>query len=216
MRNCRAPNKKGSQSCRGTALSSGHSLWVRDRAGARPAAAKVRRSCRGGEAGCGDPPGPHSGCGGPVGVSGCLNLHSHSIVNSIIRPAHRYLEHPKTFPLYSLWIDVRIYGINDSKLALRGVTSHLVTDMCMYSHAIVGVSPHDYGRATMWYMCPTHAMSVTYRLGVTAAGCSTMHRAIHFSTGKRPIAQAGGKRLKRQTLCQTQQCSTIPHQAKVT
>ena len=24
------------------------------------------------------------------------------------------------------------------KLALRGATSHLVTDMCMYSHAIVG------------------------------------------------------------------------------
>ena len=24
-----------------------------------------------------------------------------------------------------------------------GVTSDLVTDMCMYNHAIVGVSPHD-------------------------------------------------------------------------
>ena len=56
------------------------------------------------------------------------------------------------------------------KLALRGVTSHLVTDMCMYSHAIVGVSPHDYGRAMAGYICPTHTVSVTYKLGVTAAG----------------------------------------------
>jgi hypothetical protein len=32
------------------------------------------------------------------------------------------------------------------KQALRGVTSHLVTDMCMYSHPIVGVIPHDCGR----------------------------------------------------------------------
>ena len=38
------------------------------------------------------------------------------------------------------------------KQALRGVTSHLVTDMCMYSHPIVGVSTHDYGRAMMWYI----------------------------------------------------------------
>ena len=29
------------------------------------------------------------------------------------------------------------------KLALRAITSHLVTDMCMYSHTIVGVGPHD-------------------------------------------------------------------------
>jgi hypothetical protein len=29
--------------------------------------------------------------------------------------------------------------------ALRGVTPHFVTDMCMYSHATVGVSPHDCG-----------------------------------------------------------------------
>jgi hypothetical protein len=56
------------------------------------------------------------------------------------------------------------------KLALRGVTSHLVTDMCMYSHAIVGVSPHEYGRAMVGYICPTHTVSVTYKLGVTAAG----------------------------------------------
>eukprot|EP01049_Picozoa_sp_SAG25_P003363 SAG25_NODE_193_length_12184_cov_5.527844_4_plen_103_part_00 len=56
------------------------------------------------------------------------------------------------------------------KLALRGVTSHLVTDMCMYSHAIVGVSPHDYGRAMAGYICPTHTVSVTYKLGVTAVG----------------------------------------------
>jgi hypothetical protein len=50
----------------------------------------------------------------------------------------------------------------------RGVTSHLVTDMCMYSHAIVGVSPHEYGRAMVGYICPTHTVSVTYKLGVTA------------------------------------------------
>ena len=56
------------------------------------------------------------------------------------------------------------------KQALRGVTSHLVTDMCMYCHGIIGVSPHDYGRALLWQICPTHAVSVTYRLGVTAAG----------------------------------------------
>jgi hypothetical protein len=56
------------------------------------------------------------------------------------------------------------------KLALRGVTSHLVTDMCMYSHAIVGVSPQDYGRAMAGYICLTHTVSVTYKLGVTAAG----------------------------------------------
>jgi hypothetical protein len=31
------------------------------------------------------------------------------------------------------------------------------------------VSPHDYGRALLWQICPTHAVSVTYRLGVTAA-----------------------------------------------
>ena len=42
--------------------------------------------------------------------------------------------------------------------------------MCMYSHAIVGVSPHDYGRAMVGYICPTHTVSVTYKLGVTAAG----------------------------------------------
>jgi hypothetical protein len=88
-------------------------------------------------------------------------------------------DHPKNNSTYSGTV------AHGPKLALhvRGATSHLVTDMCMYSHAIVGVSPHDYGRATMWYMCPTHAVSVTYRLGVTAAGCSTMHRAIHFSRG---------------------------------
>ena len=60
--------------------------------------------------------------------------------------------------------------VHGPKLALRGVTSHLVTDMCMYSHAIVGVSPHDYGRAMVGYICPTHTVSVTYKLGVTAAG----------------------------------------------
>jgi hypothetical protein len=59
--------------------------------------------------------------------------------------------------------------VHGPKLALRGVTSHLVTDMCMYSHAIVGVSPHDYGRAMVGYICPTHTVSVTYKLGVTAA-----------------------------------------------
>jgi hypothetical protein len=32
------------------------------------------------------------------------------------------------------------------KQALRGVTSHLVTDMCMYSHANVGVSPRNCGK----------------------------------------------------------------------
>jgi hypothetical protein len=42
--------------------------------------------------------------------------------------------------------------------------------MCMYSHAIVGVSPHDYGRAMAGYICPTHTVSVTYKLGVTEAG----------------------------------------------
>ena len=56
------------------------------------------------------------------------------------------------------------------KHALRGVTSHLVTDTCMYSHAIVGVTPHDYGRAMAGCICPTHTVSVTYKLGVTAAG----------------------------------------------
>jgi hypothetical protein len=60
--------------------------------------------------------------------------------------------------------------VHGPKLALRGVTSHLVTDMCMYSHAIVGVSPHDYGRAMVGYICPTHTVSVTHKLGVTAAG----------------------------------------------
>ena len=53
------------------------------------------------------------------------------------------------------------------KLALRAITSHLVTDMCMYSHAIVGVSPHDYGSAMVRHICPTHAVSVTHRPGVT-------------------------------------------------
>jgi hypothetical protein len=43
------------------------------------------------------------------------------------------------------------------------------TNMCMYSHAIVGVGPHDYGGEMVGYMCPTHTVSVTYRLGVTAA-----------------------------------------------
>eukprot|EP01047_Picozoa_sp_COSAG01_P078131 COSAG01_NODE_14318_length_1469_cov_2.920438_1_plen_103_part_10 len=52
------------------------------------------------------------------------------------------------------------------KLALRGVTSHLVTDMCMYSHAIVGVSPHDYGRAMAGYICPTHTESVHISLAL--------------------------------------------------
>jgi hypothetical protein len=33
------------------------------------------------------------------------------------------------------------------KQALRSVTSHLVTDMCMYSHANVGVSPHNCEKA---------------------------------------------------------------------
>ena len=60
--------------------------------------------------------------------------------------------------------------VHGPKLALRGVTSHLVTDMCMYSHAIVGVSPHDYGRVMAGDICPTHTVSVTYKLGVTAAG----------------------------------------------
>eukprot|EP01049_Picozoa_sp_SAG25_P004343 SAG25_NODE_271_length_10616_cov_28.967091_11_plen_187_part_00 len=63
-----------------------------------------------------------------------------------------------------------LYSLHSPKLALRGVTSDLVTDMCMYCHGIIGVSPHDYGRAMLWQICPTHAVSVTYRLGVTAAG----------------------------------------------
>eukprot|EP01047_Picozoa_sp_COSAG01_P014449 COSAG01_NODE_704_length_14147_cov_5.083648_1_plen_153_part_10 len=33
--------------------------------------------------------------------------------------------------------------VHGPKLALRGVTSHLVTGMCMHSHAIVGVSPQQ-------------------------------------------------------------------------
>jgi hypothetical protein len=41
-----------------------------------------------------------------------------------------------------------------------GVTPHLVTDMCMYSHEIVGVGPQDYGRA----MVEVH-MSHTHRVG---------------------------------------------------
>jgi hypothetical protein len=74
------------------------------------------------------------------------------------------------------------------KLALRGVTSHLVTDMCMYSHAIVGVSPHDYGRAMVGYICPTHTVSVTYKLGVTAAGMIGHAPSPRPTEGKRPIA----------------------------
>jgi hypothetical protein len=77
------------------------------------------------------------------------------------------------------------------KLALRGVTSHLVTDMCMYSHAIVGVSPHDYGRAMVGYICPTHTVSVTYKLGVTAAGMIGHAPSPRPTEGKRPIAAAG-------------------------
>jgi hypothetical protein len=46
------------------------------------------------------------------------------------------------------------------KMSLRGVTPHLVTDMCMYSHEIVGVGPQDYGRA----MVEVH-MSHTHRVG---------------------------------------------------
>jgi hypothetical protein len=45
-----------------------------------------------------------------------------------------------------------------------------ITDMCMYIHTIVGVSIHDYGRAMAGYICPTHTVSVTYKLGVTTAG----------------------------------------------
>ena len=71
-----------------------------------------------------------------------------------------------------------------------GVTSHLVTDMCMYSHAIVGVSPHDYGRAMVGYICPTHTVSVTYKLGVTAAGMIGHAPSPRPTEGKRPIAAA--------------------------
>jgi hypothetical protein len=39
-----------------------------------------------------------------------------------------------------------------------------------YSHAIVGVTPHDYERAMAGCICPTHTVSVTYKLGVTTAG----------------------------------------------
>jgi hypothetical protein len=74
------------------------------------------------------------------------------------------------------------------KLALRGVTSHLVSDMCMYSHTIVGVSPHDYGRAMVGYICPTHTVSVTYKLGVTAAGMIGHAPSPRPTEGKRPIA----------------------------
>ena len=63
-----------------------------------------------------------------------------------------------------------LYSLHSPKLALRGVTSDLVTDMCMYYHGIIGVSPHDYGRAMVGYIRPTHTVSVTYKLGVTAAG----------------------------------------------
>jgi hypothetical protein len=56
------------------------------------------------------------------------------------------------------------------KLALRSVTSHLVTDMCIYSHAIVGVSPHDYGRAIVGYIiCPTHTVRMGLEL-ITGTG----------------------------------------------
>jgi hypothetical protein len=58
------------------------------------------------------------------------------------------------------------------KQALRGVTSHLVTDMCMYSHANVGVSPHNCGKVTVRTTCPAHAVSVTCTRGVTTAGMS--------------------------------------------
>jgi hypothetical protein len=64
---------------------------------------------------------------------------------------------------------IQLFKRGDDELALRGVTSDLVTDMCMYCHGIIGVSPHDYGRALLWQICPTHAVLVTYRLGVTAA-----------------------------------------------
>jgi hypothetical protein len=74
------------------------------------------------------------------------------------------------------------------KLALRGVTSHLVTGMCMYSHAIVGVSPQNYGRAMVGYICPTHTVSVTYKLGVTAAGMTEHASLLEATEGKRPIA----------------------------
>jgi hypothetical protein len=80
------------------------------------------------------------------------------------------------------------------KLALRGVTSHLVTDMCMYSHAIVGVSPHDNGRAMVGYICPTHTVSVTYKLGVTAAGMIGYAPSPRPTEGKRPIAAIGHAR----------------------
>jgi hypothetical protein len=73
----------------------------------------------------------------------------------------------KLLKSYSL---VLMYSLHSPKLALRGVTSDLVTDMCMYCHGIIGVSTHDYGRALLWQISPTHAVSVTYRLGVTAAG----------------------------------------------
>jgi hypothetical protein len=57
-----------------------------------------------------------------------------------------------------------------------------------YSHAIVGVSPHDYGRAMVGYICPTHTVSVTYKLGVTAAGMTEHASLLGATEGKRPIA----------------------------
>eukprot|EP01047_Picozoa_sp_COSAG01_P015916 COSAG01_NODE_803_length_13459_cov_9.995808_5_plen_64_part_00 len=47
---------------------------------------------------------------------------------------------------------------------IKGVTSHLVTDMCMYSRTIVGVSPHDYGRTVLWHIhiIMFHARRVRY------------------------------------------------------
>jgi hypothetical protein len=65
--------------------------------------------------------------------------------------------------------------------------------MCLYNHAIVGMSPYDYGREMVGYICRTHTVSVTYRrhrLGVTAAGMIEGASLLEATEGKRPIAAA--------------------------
>jgi hypothetical protein len=57
-----------------------------------------------------------------------------------------------------------------------------------YSHAIVGVTPHDYERAMAGCICPTHTVSVTYKLGVTTAGMIEVASLLEATEGKRPIA----------------------------
>eukprot|EP01047_Picozoa_sp_COSAG01_P000809 COSAG01_NODE_16_length_40091_cov_15.728646_22_plen_104_part_00 len=86
-------------------------------------------------------------------ASGLLAQHTaqHSSNSGLCCWLGNFLQYPTGSHIKMRLLDIRVGAPAEEpcghKQALRGVTSHLITDMCMYSHANVGVSPRNCGKA---------------------------------------------------------------------